>query len=209
MSAPSAFAAYQKAAAPLPALICDTDDTVCFEAETVCSVLNAQFGLTLDATRLGSNYHPLVLPKGKHMNKWLRQWRQDPNSYINRAPDYEAFDALNALRGDGWHLTMASDRPAAALAITTNWYDTWGLGYDAVAVNGDGTKAALVAGHGPDNPCILIDDDQRNLLSLPRPGVQVWSPRRPWTPASVPPGAWVFESWTNLMARIATISHAS
>ena len=189
------------AAANQPDIICDTDDTIAFEAEELCSVLNAHFGLSLELATL-TDYHPLQLPKGQGMNKFLKQWRQNPLCYINHAPDYEAIGGVTALHDAGFDITLASDRPVEMMTITTNWYQQWGVPYDAVFVNGDGSKAALTAMHNPANPCILIDDDPRNA-SLARPGVQVWLPFRPWTPPNLAgPYTWVFHSWADVLARL-------
>lgn len=184
-----------------PDIICDTDDTLCFEAEELISIANAMFGFNLELAIL-TDYHPLTFPKGVGANKWLKNWRNDPRCYVNHAPDYDAIAGIGALRDAGYHVTVSSDRPATMEQVSRNWYAQWQVPYDEMVIAGPGSKAMLCGQHSADNPCILIDDNPNNA-SLARPGVQVWIPYRPWTPAGLD-GAyvWVFHSWRELLARL-------
>lgn len=184
-----------------PDIICDTDDTLCFEAEELISIANAMFGFDLELASL-TDYHPLQFPHGLGANKWLKAWRQNPLCYVNHAPDYEAIGGLRALTAAGYHVVASSDRPAQMQQVTANWYAQWGVPYAELYINGPGSKAQMAARYDAANPCILIDDNPNNA-SLARPGVQVWLPYRPWTPPGLAgPYTWVFHSWNEALARL-------
>ncbi len=192
--------AYQNEALK-PTLLFDTDDVICFEADVLCDVLNAGFGLGLEVSKL-TQRHPM--PIKKKQKKWLNRWHNQPIAYVNLAPDFKAIAAITTLHDEGYHIILSSDRDPSCRQVTQQWYDAWQVPYDAVAVNGPQTKEAIIATHGPNNPIILIDDDARRMFTLPRDGVQVWSPLRPWTPSKIPTqNTWVFTDWVDVLTRLA------
>ena len=116
-----------------------------------------------------------------------------------------AIAALNAIHAAGHHVIVSSDRPPATTQrATLDWLAKWRVSCDEVRLLGRGGKRQVLAAYGPDNPAVLIDDDPAKALTVARPGVQVWSPQRPWTPAAWQryPNYWVFPSWTAVLERL-------
>jgi hypothetical protein len=124
--------------------------------------------------------------------------------YGNVAPDLDAIHALEQIGTSGYRVTVATERPTAVAEPTIQWLDTWQVAREGTDVVGTGGKRQLLAQYGPDRPAVLIDDDPAKALTIARAGVQVWSPRRPWTPANWDrySNYWVFPDWDAALQRL-------
>jgi hypothetical protein len=183
------------AAASVPLVVCDVDNVLAFEAQAVCTALNARFGTnrttgTLTAYPFGPLLHP-------DEAQWLAAFTARDAWALNITPDRDAIRALAAIKDTGHSVVIASDRPAPLGDATGAWLAANGAGGCGTRLGGPGSKSTALAGCSPDSPGILLDDDPRCWLTVARAGVQVWSPKRPWTPAGWRnyPNVRVFSSW--------------
>ena len=183
-------------------LLFDTADTISFEMAALLDRLNAEFGEEYEYWST-KDAHPLDLPKKQ--KKWLKEIKEEPTTYANLSPDWHAIDALHALHAAGYHITISSDRPAEMADVSKRWYDYWGVPYDDIEINGPDSKADIIKDHvEKGNPIILFDDDPRQMWTFPQDGVEVWTQRKPWTPADFsPPNCFVFDSWNEVLHRLA------
>lgn len=191
------------AAAAMPLIVCDIDNVLAFHGEAVCLALNARFGTSRTVASLTSYpFAPLLHPDEA---QWLAGFTASGQWAANLSPDREAFSALSRIKAAGHSVVIASDRPASLAGATSAWLDASGAGQYGTRLNGPGSKQAALAGCGPDAPGVLIDDDPRKWLTVARAGVQVWSPRRPWTPDGWQryPNVRVFTSWAEPLAWLA------
>ena len=164
-----------------PAVVCDIDNTLAFHAEAVCCALNARFGT--NRTPAGLTAYPFGTFLGPEAAAFLDRFCARDSWAACMAPDFKAVAALNAIRAAGHPVTIASDRNPLIADATRDWLDSWGVQRDGSVLEGPGSKRAALASCGPGSPGILVDDDPRQWLLTARAGVEVWSPRRPWTPA--------------------------
>jgi len=185
------------AAAARASVVCDIDGVLAFTAEAASGALSARWGLSLDASKQRVYRVEDTLPRPEAA--WMTRQFQTPGFYVNVAPDFRAIDALRELRDDGLHVTIASDRPAAAKDVTVQWLDQWDVGYDAAVLDGPGSKQKALT-----PPAVLIDDDPAKWITVARDGVDVFSPARPWTPPSWQnyPHVWVFTDWGDVVERL-------
>lgn len=191
------------AAANRPTIVSDVDGVLGFLTESIVTALNAHFGLSLVVSDMTSYWIEDTLAPDQR--DWLVRQFARGVFYANVAPDYSAIAALGALREAGHHVIVSSDRPPdTTRQATADWLAKWRVAHDEVQLLGKGGKRRILAAYGPDNPAILLDDDPAKALTVARPGVQVWSPARPWTPASWRryPNYWVFPSWTAVLERL-------
>ena len=108
--------------------------------------------------------------------------------------------ALWSLRSGGYHVTIASDREAALLQLSTDWLDEHEVGYDDIRV-GDGEKLALAQTASPQEPMVFFDDNPARAEDLPRPGVTVYLLDRPWNQdVQESPGVVRVKEWKDLLA---------
>lgn len=177
-----------------PLVVSDIDNVIGFHAEAVCCALNARTGT--NRTPAGFTAYPFPLPPDEAA--WLARFTSRDAWAANMAPDFKAVAALGAIHASGHPVTVSSDRPALIADATRGWLDSWGVQRDGTLLEGPGSKRAALAACGPDSPAVLLDDDPRQWLLCARAGVEVWSPRRPWTP-----GGWqsyqnvrVFTDWS-------------
>lgn len=177
-----------------PLVVCDIDNTLAFQAEAVCTALNARFGTA--RTPGGLTAYPYPLPSDEQA--WLNRFMSRDAWAANMAPDHEAVAALAAIRSAGSPVTVATSRPAVIADATRRWLDDWHVERDRTVLEGPGSKRKALAACGPDSPGILIDDAPVYWLTLARAGVEVWSPKRPWTPPGWQryPGVRVFTDWS-------------
>jgi len=177
-----------------PGLVVDIDGVLAFFAEAVATALNARFETAYDPARFTRYWLEDWLPP--EQARWLTATFQEPAFYQALAPDLRGIDALRALAADGWTITVVSDRPASCAEVTRRWLARWQVPADRIVLEGPETKARVVADATPERPLIVFDDDPRKQRELPRPGVAVWSPLRPWTPpASGRFNVRVFATW--------------
>lgn len=162
-----------------PLVVSDVDNVLAFHAEAVCCALNARFGT--NRTPPGFTAWPFPLPPDE--GAWLERFSSRDSWAASMAPDFKAIAALNAIRAAGCPVTVASDRNPLIADATRDWLDSWGVERDGSVLNGPGSKRAALASRGPGSPGVLVDDDPRAWLTTARTGVEVWSPKRPWTPA--------------------------
>lgn len=183
---------------PLPRLHVDIDGTLAFQPEASIVAVNARFGTSHIIPEATS--YPWVATLPADQRKWQRA--QQAILGANLPPDTLAIDVLRRAVLHGYPVTVCTERDPSLAAITRAWTAYWQVPCDQVAVTGPGGKEELLAACGPDDPAILVDDSPANEL-LARDGVQVWVPRRPWTPQDdPPPGVWRFGSWNETVTRL-------
>ena len=164
-----------------PLVVCDIDNVLGFHAEAVATALNAQSGTNRTPATLTAYPFGSFLPPDEAA--WLARFSSRDAWAANMAPDREAIGALNAIHSAGHPVTVASDRNPLIADATRDWLDANRVQRDGSVLEGPGSKRAALASCGPDSPGVLVDDDPRNWLTAARAGVEVWSPKRPWTPA--------------------------
>lgn len=186
-----------------PIVVTDIDGVLAFLTEVICTALNARFDLDLSVAEMTTYRIEDLLPADQRA--WLEAQFQRGSFYDDAPPDFHAIDALGAIRAAGLHTVVASDRAPDPTRVTTErWLKRWDVSYDELGLYGRGGKQRILAEYGPEHPAILIDDDPAKAVTIARPGVQVWSPRRPWTPIDCHtyPNYWVFDSWTQVLDRL-------
>ena len=164
-----------------PLVVCDIDNVLAFHAEAVCCALNARSGTNRTPATLTAYPFGSFLPPDEAA--WLSRFCSRDAWAANMAPDLKAITALSAVRSSGCPVTVASDRNPLIADATRDWLDSWGVQRDGTVLEGPGSKRAALASCGPTSPGVLLDDDPRQWLLAARAGVEVWSPKRPWTPA--------------------------
>ena len=185
-----------------PLVVSDIDNVLAFHAEAVCTALNARFGTNRTPSSLTA--YPFGTFLGPEAAAFLDRLCARDSWAAGMAPDFKAVAAVNAIHAAGCPVTVASDRNPLIADATRDWLDSWGVQRDGSVLEGPGSKRAALASCGPGSPGILVDDDPRQWLLTARAGVEVWSPRRPWTPAGWASyrGVWVFDSWTEVLERL-------
>lgn len=185
-----------------PTLLSDIDGVLCYLTEIIATALNSRFGLSLVAAQMTTyRIEDLV---SREQGQWIVAQFQRGVFYANAVPDVVAIAALSAIRDSGIHVVITSDRPPQTTQIATRqWLARNAVPYDDLILRGRGGKEQILAAFGPARPAVLIDDDPAKWL-LARDGVEVWSPRRAWTPSSWRqyPGVWVFDDWAEALQRL-------
>jgi len=192
---------FKAAYAAKPTLLFDIDGVLAFLAHTILTAVNARFGTSYAIDDMRRYWVESWLPP--EQGDWLADRFDEPDFYATVAPDYRAVDALLQLYARVFRVVIATDRPASAADVTRAWLARYGVSFDELVVDGPGSKATVAARHDEDDPLIVFDDDPRKWLELPRPGVEVWSPRRVWTPNEA--GLFnvtVFDSWPAVVRRL-------
>lgn len=188
------------ARATRPLIVCDIDGTLNHFSESMCSALNAKFGLSLLASEM-TTYHVKDMLT-REQGKWLDAQFAKGIFYANAVANPLAIQALGRIRDSGHRVCVSTDRPESTRLITEQWVQRNSVPADSLNV-GPGNKKRLLAACGPDNPGLLIDDAPKHWL-LARDGVEVWSPRQPYTPANWHdyPGVFVFDDWSQVLDRL-------
>lgn len=184
-----------------PTLVFDLDGVLAFLAESLCSALNAKFDASYQAHALTVYRLEDVIPRVQA--DWLVTQFGQPQLYANSAPDLHAIDVVCDAQQAGYVVRIASDRRVAPLeGVTREWLSRWGVAYDDLHLLGPGGKVAFMQQFNRRKPAVLIDDDPVKQVTIPKPGVQVWTPIRPWTPDVSRPGVWRFADWNTLRQRL-------
>lgn len=185
-----------------PLVVCDIDNTLAFQAEAVAVALNARFGTNWTPARFTA--YPFSALLEPEQARWLTQFTGRDAWIASLAPDHNAIAALGKIRAAGHKVIVSSDRRPELADATREWLAAHAVPMDGTVLNGPGSKRAALAQCTPDDPGVLIDDDARTWLTVARPGVTVWTPQRPWTPASWRqyPGVRVFGTWAEPVGRL-------
>ncbi len=178
-----------------PRLVFDIDGTLGFLTEAFCTALNARWGTSFQAWQMSHYRVEDQLPP--EQANWLLQVFATSVPYANVAPDYSGIAAVQAFARTGYEIIVASDRAEDCRDVTEDWLARWRVPHDAVRLGHD-AKAQLAASAGPDDPLVLFDDDPEKFTLL-APGVRIYMPRRPWTPAEIPAGVTVFDEWSGVL----------
>lgn len=183
-----------------PLVVSDIDGTLNFFAESMCAALNARFGLSILASEMTTYRIEDTLTR--EQGQWLAAQFGKGSFYANAVPRADAIAALHAMHGDGYRVMVSTDRPVTTKQTTEQWIQRVGVPNDGVNVD-PGGKQRLLAACGPGSPGLLIDDAPK-YWALARDGVEVWSPRHPYTPANWRdyPNVWVFDSWAQVIDRL-------
>ncbi|HWW87038.1 MAG TPA: hypothetical protein VNZ26_25755, partial [Vicinamibacterales bacterium] len=139
-----------------PRIVCDIDGTLAERDLAALVAINSKFDTAF-------RYRDMTATQGdwiedKDIRKWYAKHHHDPIFLLDLPPYDEAIWALWSLHSGGYHVTIASDREADLLPLSTDWLDEHGVQYDAVRV-GDGEKLALAQGASPQEPVVFIDDN--------------------------------------------------
>lgn len=185
-----------------PAVVCDIDNVLTCQAEALCTAVNSRFGTSYLVT--GATTYPVANQFTAEQRQWVATVTARDPWILNLAPDQQAIAALQTIRRAGHRITIATNRPATTAAATTRWLDAHQVPRDNQAIEGPGSKRTALAANGPASPALCLDDDPSKWLTLARPGVEVWCPRRPWTPATWRqyPNVRVFTDWTEVLGRL-------
>lgn len=197
------LAAVFAAEAARPLVVCDIDNTLAYQAEAECHAVNARFGashlvsamVSFPTSNLFTAEQRAWLHGQKHRDPWI----------MNLAPYGEAIAALGVIRGSGYRVVVSSDRHPDEAPATVRWLDAHAVPRDAQLLDGPASKRQLLAACSPAGPGVLVDDSPEKWLTIARPGVEVWCPRRAWTPVSwrAYPNVHVFDDWAEVLARLA------
>ncbi len=180
---------------PLPTLVVDLDGLLAYTAEAYCCAVNAAFGTSYSADTI--SVYPISGAMSASEAQWLLAQQSQPDIFENVAPDWHAIDTINAAHRAGYHVIIATERRTQLAAVTGEWLDRREVHRDELRVLGPGGRAPMVtARFGRDQPAVVLDDKPAAEILLPRPGIQVWVPPRPYRPTSPPrPGVWRFNHW--------------
>ncbi|MDB5910988.1 MAG: hypothetical protein JWP34_5105 [Massilia sp.] len=184
---------------PLPALFFDVDGTLAFQPEASMVAVNARFGASY-LTVEGDTY-PFVASLPEEQAAWLTGRLDSGIIHANLAPDTKAIGVLHRAQKHGYNIAICTERPPAQQELTAAWLKAWRVPCDRLYVVGRGGKQDLLAQYGPDDPVILVDDSPFNAQLVPRDGVQVWQPARPYN-SGPPDGVWRFDHWHDVAARL-------
>jgi hypothetical protein len=195
-------AALFTAAASRPTVVSDLDGVLAFTTEAALTAVNARFGLNLLVDEQVT--YSLAQRLNREQGMWLTGLFSRSTFLANLAPDGHALDALDAMHAAGIEVLLCTERPPSTKTATAAWLSTWDVSHDDLLMPGPGGKPAALAAYGPANPAVLIDDDPSKWLTVARPGLPVWTPRRPWTPTTSAAYAnvWVFDSWDQVLSRL-------
>lgn len=185
-----------------PLVVSDIDNTLAYQAQAECTAVNSRFGTSYLTTMMTT--FPTANLFEPEQRQWLTAVKHRDPWLLNLAPDREAISALRLIRGHGHRVVISSDRHPAEATTTVRWLDANNVPRNGQVLNGPGSKRAVLAANGPANPGILIDDAPEKWLTIARPGVEVWCPRRPWTPPSWRqyPNVHVFDDWAEVLGRL-------
>lgn len=186
-----------------PTLLFDQDGVLAFLTESIMCALNSRFGTKYIASEMTTYWIEQVI--STEQSKWLSDvFFHTPVTYANLAPDLSGIAALNALYRASYHTVLSSDRPVSARQVTDRWLERWRALYSEIYLHGRGSKDEYAKSYGRQKPLILFDDNPTKWLTVARPGVEVWSPSRPWTPANWKSydNVWVFDSWDTVLERL-------
>lgn len=185
-----------------PDLAFDIDGVLAFFMECTLASLNAKFGTRYAITQVLNYWMEDWLPPDQAA--WLGDLFANPAFYTNLAPDYAAIAALQGFKAAGFHVIVTSDRPAEMQPVTAAWLQRFEVDYDVLVLHGRQSKKEVVEAHGPDRPLYFFDDDPRKVGWLPKPGVELWLPVRPWTPDGVDQVENVhsFDAWDKVRATL-------
>ncbi|MFJ5532484.1 hypothetical protein [Streptomyces sp. NPDC093261] len=183
-----------------PALVCDIDGILAFAAEAIATALNARYGAHYRAETMPYQIQD-VIPDVQGV--WLRAEYGRGDLYANMAPNLDAIRTVGAAHDAGWTVIITTARDPALVDVTTAWLDRWHVKRDALNLVGRGNKPAWMASHfGPSRPALLLDDQPAYQLSIARPGIEVWTPRLPYTPPHPRPHVRVFDDWPQIAAAL-------
>ena len=190
-----------------PDLLFDIDGVLGMLTETIVTALNSHFGTSLVVSNMTNYWIESVISPA--MSDWLTAQFEEPVLYENIAADLAGIAAVQALHADGFKVIISSDRPANTQNATIRWLKKWNIPYDQLFINGPNSKLKVADRHNQKQPLIAFDDDPRkgdpkNPRCLVAPGIQVWSPERPWTPVQYGnyPGVWVFKGWQDVLIKL-------
>jgi hypothetical protein len=180
-----------------PTLVWDVDGTLSFTAEVLCAALNARYGTVYDVMTqqfFPGRLVPTALPADQAA--WLAGELTGFTLYQSCAPDWRAVDTMTAASDAGYPTVIVTERHPALAVHTQQWLAGWDVKTPPVTAVGPGNKPAYLATrYGPGNPAVLVDDNPLTMLTVARPGIDVWLPARPYTPRVVRDHCRVIGSW--------------
>ena len=181
-----------------PVLVWDVDGILAFTAEALTGALNSMFGATYSP--LSQSFFPGTLITARlpvEQAAWVSGLFREAPFLATFAPDFHAIDVLCDAFDAGYECRVVTERHPLMRDITVEWLASWGVPASVtVEAVGHGNKPpVLIDAYGPDNPAVLLDDNPAVQLSVARPGIEVWTPDRPYTPTLGRENVREFESW--------------
>jgi hypothetical protein len=180
-----------------PVLIWDCDGILAFTAEALCGALNARFGTAYSP--MSQAFFPGTLLAARlpgEQGAWISGLLRDASFLATFAPDFHAFDVLRDAYDAGFECQVVTERDPSVQDATAEWLGDWGAPAVEVHAVGHGNKPAfLAARYGSENPGLLIDDNPAVQISIARPGIEVWTPDRSYTPMMMRDHTRAFGSW--------------
>jgi hypothetical protein len=181
-----------------PTLIWDVDGILAFTAEAMVAALNARFDAGYNV--MTQSFFPGTLITSAlpaEQASWLSAELASFRIYGASAPDWHAIDTMMDASRAGYPTCIVTERAPDLAVLTTQWLASWGVAKPPhVTAVGRGHKPRyLAAAYGPASPAILIDDNPVFRLSIARPGLEVWTPQRPYTPTTTRDSARTFPDW--------------
>ena len=162
----------------------DVDGILSFTSEALVVALNARFGTAYSV--MTQDFFPGTLRIDRLPDvhgSWIAGEMSRPEFALSYAPDFRAIDTLRDASEAGFECLVATERPPALQEATEAWLHSWGAPPVPVHAVGHGNKPAFMAEQFAEGhyPAILVDDNPVTWMTIARPGVQVWSPERPYT----------------------------
>jgi len=155
----------------------DMDNTLAFTNEELCGIINAMFGRHFDP--MDFSQHQLAYYLNADQLAKILEVTHRPEYYTTMAPDLDAIRAIRAMNRHNIPIIVATGSPHNVYEAKEKWLHDWDVPYGTLVVGPD-VKDEMAKKFGPDNPLLIIDDDPMVAYTMPRPGVQVIMPGRPY-----------------------------
>lgn len=172
-------------------VISDIDNTLCRYSEAMLTIANIELGTSFTFSQW-TTYEPKFGQDFKQLSEQIREnktfWRALP-------PDTAAIEMLNKLSDDGFTVVIGSNRPPELADVTIQWLDTYGVKRAGQVLEGPSSKPSLIGSE----PTILLDDNPAFWVQLQRPNLQIFSPRKPYTPEITFTNVRIYDSPTQVL----------
>lgn len=176
-----------------PTLFVDIDNTLADMTSAVCIALNVAFDAKYVGDQMTEYAWSAFLPT--EQAAWITDQLRKPMIFTNMSPIISGVHTVQKAHAAGYTVNVVTDRPESVSGATIGWLAQHKVPYDHIGFRAPGGKGYYLVDANADNPAVLIDDNPLYSKTLPRDGVEVWSPRMPYTPTGMLTGARVFDDW--------------
>lgn len=175
-----------------PTLFVDIDNVLCDLSSAVCVALNAAFNTDYRTGDFEVYSWASVLPSPQVA--WLKNELNGHKLYQNVSPVQLAVNTVKRAKQAGYTVKLVTDRLPSTEETTLEWLWKYDVPFDTIGFRLiGGSKLSYLDGYDESNPAVLIDDNPTYLHLAPRPGVQAWTPRLPYTPELT--NIRIFDDW--------------